>query len=192
MYPRTRPEDGVTLIDLLVSTSIVGIIMTSLVGAIFFGIRTTADAQRGFDQSNGQQLIATYFAADVQASCDPALSLPTCTRSPNPSTSLTTACGSSAQFAMDTFSSVTSSAADQTVGYVLHGTTLQRVSCASNADSATSTTTLAHNVSSVAVSYPSSGACSGQFQLALTIAGSTLGIGTPAYDLTFCARRRAG
>ncbi len=191
MHVRTRPEDGVTLVELLVSISIMGIIMASLVSAIYFGIRTTAGMQRGLDQSNAQQLIAHYFAADVQASCDPTLSTPTCTRSPNPSSASTSACGSNALFATDSVSSATGSAADQTVGYVLQGTTLTRVSCAYNASSAASTTTLAQNVSSAAVSYPASGSCPGQFQLVLTIAGSSLGNTTPAYNLTFCARRRA-
>jgi len=191
MHRRARPEDGVTLVELLVSISIMGIIMTSLVAAIYFGLRTTSDMQRGLDQSNAQQLIAHYFAADVQASCDPALSVPTCTRSPNPSSASTSACGSNALFATDSVSSATGSAADQTVAYVLQGTTLTRVSCAYNATSAASTTPLAQNVASATASYPASGLCSGQFQLALTIAGSTLGNGTPAYNLTFCARRRA-
>ena len=186
-----RGEGGFTLAELLVSMSITGIILTSIVSAVYVGIRTTAGAQRGLDQSNAQQLIANYFAADVQAACDPALSSPTCSRSPNPTTTAGSACGSTATFAMDSVSSPTGTAADTTVGYVLAGTTFSRVSCAYGAGAAAATTTLANNVASAAVSYPNSGACSGEFQLALTVSGTSLGNGTPAYNLTFCARRRA-
>jgi hypothetical protein len=55
----------------------------------------------------------------------------------------------------------------------------------------TSSVPLATNVASAVVSYPTTGACKGQFQLALTISGTTNGNGTPDYNLTFCATPRA-
>jgi prepilin-type N-terminal cleavage/methylation domain-containing protein len=191
MHRRARSEEGFTLVELLVAMMISGIIMASIISAVYVGIRTTTGAQRGLDQSNAQQLIAHYFAADVQGACDPALSSPTCPRSPNPTTASGSACGSTAVFAMDSVSSATGITANTTIAYVLQGTTFTRVSCAYGAGAAVSTVPLAANVASAAVSYPVSGSCSGQFQLALTVSGTTLGNGTPDYNLTFCAGRRA-
>jgi prepilin-type N-terminal cleavage/methylation domain-containing protein len=184
-------QDGFTLVELLVSIAISGIVMASIVSAIYVGIRTTTGAQRGLDQSNAEQIIGNHFTADVQAACDPALSTPTCPRSPNPSTTAGSACGTTAQFAMDSLSTATGTAADTTVAYVLQGSTLTRVSCPYNGTSATTSAVLATNVGSVAVSDPVSGTCSGQVQLAVTVSGTTLGAGTPDYNLTFCARPRA-
>jgi prepilin-type N-terminal cleavage/methylation domain-containing protein len=186
-----RSQDGLTLIELLVSITITGMIMVAISSACYVGIRTTTGSQRGLDQSNGAQQIAYWFAGDVQSACDPTLNPPTCPRSPNPSTASVSACGASAQFAMDSVSSATAAAADTTVAYVLQGSTLTRLSCAYNSTSVTSSMALAKNIASAAVSYPTSGACSGQFQLAVTLSGTTLGNGTPNYNLTFCAKPRA-
>jgi prepilin-type N-terminal cleavage/methylation domain-containing protein len=191
MHEPTDRESGFTLVELLVTMTITGLILTVIVSAVYVGLRTTSDGQRGLAQSNAEQLAANWFTTDVQSACDPTSSTPTCTRSPNPSTASVQACGSSALFAMDALSTPMATAADTTIAYVLQNGTLSRLTCSLGGTSPTSTTVLASNVKTAAVSYPTSGSCSGQFQLAVTLSGSTLGNGTPDYGFTLCAKGRA-
>ena len=191
MRPATRAQDGFTLVEVLVSISITGVILGAIVSATYFGLRTTTDQRRSLEQSNAEQLLATWFTADVQSACDPSLTTPSCTRNPNPSTSSGSACGVTALFALDSVSSPLASAPDTTTAYVLQNGTLTRRTCDYGSTSVTSNSTLATDVSSATVSYPTSGSCSGRFQLAVTLAGSTLGNGTSAYPFTLCAQRRA-
>src|SRR5690349_1322935 len=186
-----RNEDGFTLIELLVAMTITGIIMAAIATAAYVGIRATSDNQRGLQQSNAAQLTANWFTSDVQSACDPSASSPSCPRSPNPSSSTTTACGSSAVTAMDTYDSPNSASPDTTIAYVLQSSQLTRVTCAYGATSAATTTVLASGVQSVTASYPTSGSCSGQFQLAVTQAGTTQGNGVSAYTFSVCADPRA-
>jgi prepilin-type N-terminal cleavage/methylation domain-containing protein len=186
-----RREDGFTLIELLVSMTISGIIIAAVATAAYVGIRTTADNQRGLQQSNAEQLTGNWFISDVQSACDPNVSAPSCPRSPNPASSSTTACGSSAVTAMDTYDSPDSSSPDTTIAYILQSSQLTRVTCAYGGTSAATTSILATNVQSASVSYPTSGSCSGQFQLSVTQSGTTLGNGTSAYTFTLCADPRA-
>jgi hypothetical protein len=72
----------------------------------------------------------------------------------------------------------------------LQSSTLTRLQCAYGSSSVSSSVPLATNVNTAAVSYPVSGACSGQFRLVLSLSGSTLN-GTPDYNVTLCARQRA-
>ena len=167
-----RNQDGVTLVELLVVIGICGFMLTSILTVFMTGQ-------------------ATWFTADVQSACDPSLTTPSCTRNPNPSTSSGSACGATALFALDSVSSPLASAPDTTTAYVLQNGTLTRRTCDYGSTSVTSNSTLATDVSSATVSYPTSGSCSGRFQLAVTLAGSTLGNGTSAYPFTLCAQRRA-
>jgi prepilin-type N-terminal cleavage/methylation domain-containing protein len=191
MYEPTDRESGFTLVELLVTMTITGLILTVIVSAVYVGLRTTSNGQLGLTQSNAEQLASNWFSTDVQTACDPTLSTPTCTRSPNPSTASTQACGSTALFAMDALSTPMASAADTTIAYVFQNSTLSRLTCSLGGTAPTSTTVLASNVKTAAVSYPTSGSCAGQYQLAVTLSGSTLGNGTPDYSFTLCAKGRA-
>ena len=186
-----RSEDGFTLVEVLISMTIAGIIMAAITTAAYVGIRATADNQRGLQQSNAAQLTANWFTSDVQSACDPNVSSPSCPRSPNPSSSTTTACGSSAVTAMDTYDSPNSTSPDTTIAYVLQSSQLTRVTCAYGAASAATTSVLATSVQSVTASYPTSGSCSGQFQLAVTQTGTALGNGVSDYTFSVCADPRA-
>jgi prepilin-type N-terminal cleavage/methylation domain-containing protein len=189
----TRTGDpGFTLVELLVAITILGIITTALGTALYVGIRAAGDEQRTLDESNAEQLVAHFLSNDVKSACSSALTVPACTRSPNPSTSPVSACGSTVQVAIDTTSTATGAAADTTIGYLLTGTTLTRVTCALGASSTSSSRTIAKFVGSLIGSYPASGSCAGQFQLAVTITGSTQGNGTSDFPFTVCAHRRVG
>jgi prepilin-type N-terminal cleavage/methylation domain-containing protein len=186
-----RREDGFTLVELLVSMTITGMIIAAIATAAYVGIRTTADNQRGLQQSNAEQLTGNWFTSDVQAACDPSVSAPSCPRSPNPSSSTTSACGSSAVTAIDTYDSPNSPSPDTTIAYVLQSSRLTRITCAYGGTSAATSSVLATSVQSASVSYPTSGSCAGQFQLAVTQSGTTLGNGASDYTFTLCADPRA-
>ena len=64
---RTHDEAGVTLIELLVSVSLLGLLMAALSGALIVGLRTTSDTQTSLGQSNAEQLVSTYLTKDIQA-----------------------------------------------------------------------------------------------------------------------------
>jgi prepilin-type N-terminal cleavage/methylation domain-containing protein len=63
---RTGSDDGFTLVELLVSISILGMIMVVLTTAVFMGLRATKDANGSMDESNAASLTAVYFTRDVQ------------------------------------------------------------------------------------------------------------------------------
>jgi type II secretory pathway pseudopilin PulG len=57
-----------TLVELLTTMVILGVIGTVLASTLWLGFRHTRDNQTQLDQSNAEQLTATYFAKDVQES----------------------------------------------------------------------------------------------------------------------------
>jgi prepilin-type N-terminal cleavage/methylation domain-containing protein len=182
---------GFTLIEVLVAVTVTGILLAAITGACYVGMQTTSDRQVGLSQSNAEQLVARWFQSDVQGACNPTSTATSCPRSPNPSTGATSACGATVVFAVDSFSSALSKAADTTVAYVLRNGTLSRLSCAYGSVTPSSTTILAQNVASAVVSYPSSGTCAGWFQLVVAVNGAPTGLATSPYTFTLCARRRA-
>jgi len=63
---RARGDRGVSLIELLLAVSITTIIVVPLVGAIYFGFRTTGDTQARLYESGKAGLLDSYFVPDVQ------------------------------------------------------------------------------------------------------------------------------
>jgi hypothetical protein len=63
---RLRGEAGISLIELLIAISVTGIILAPIGLGIFFGFRTTGETQTRVEQSNGANLMASYFVPDVQ------------------------------------------------------------------------------------------------------------------------------
>jgi prepilin-type N-terminal cleavage/methylation domain-containing protein len=57
---------GYTLIEMLVAIALAGIIMGPVASALFVSFRTTSDTRTSMEQSNGELLLSTYFAKDVQ------------------------------------------------------------------------------------------------------------------------------
>ena len=68
MSARTRTgEAGFTLVELLVTVSLMGLLMTALMSAVIVGFRSTRDTHTSLDQSNAEQIITTYVTKDIQA-----------------------------------------------------------------------------------------------------------------------------
>jgi prepilin-type N-terminal cleavage/methylation domain-containing protein len=184
-------DAGFTLVELLLSIVVLGVITAALADAAFVGIRTTADDQTHLQQSNAEQLLANFLGKDVGAACDPSASSPACYNAAhpaqNPAATASPSCSANASFTMDTLSNATAAAYDTTITYTLSSGTLQRV--VSGASS--STRTISDGVACLAAFYATSGSCNGQFEVDVTMQGSAPGIGTPQYAFALCAHRRA-
>src|SRR5438309_11712207 len=63
-----RRETGTTLIELMVSISVMLLILVPLTGAIFLILVNDAGTQARLDTANDKQLKGGYFATDVQSS----------------------------------------------------------------------------------------------------------------------------
>jgi prepilin-type N-terminal cleavage/methylation domain-containing protein len=133
---RPRDEAGLTLVELLVSVSLLGLLMTALSAALFVGLRTTDDTQTSLGQSNAEQLVSTYLTKDIQAAATP------------PRTSGTSACGNQAIVLETTTRSDPLAASNVTVAYSLTGTDLVRQVCGPSP----SLHTIAHNITSLTAS----------------------------------------
>lgn len=79
---RTRDDLGVTLVELLVVTAIVGLVVPVLTGALLLGWRTTDSTVDNLADSRNRQLVPSLFTRDVQTASavdtDPTVS--TCTQ----------------------------------------------------------------------------------------------------------------
>jgi len=61
-------ERGFTLLELLITMVIMGLIITPIASAIVLGLRTETDVQARLAQSNSATLFQSYFGPDVQQS----------------------------------------------------------------------------------------------------------------------------
>ena len=64
--PGAAGEAGFTLVELLVSITVLGIVLGSVVAASFVAARTSAASKIRLDDSNDLVVAATYFGDDVQ------------------------------------------------------------------------------------------------------------------------------
>jgi type II secretory pathway pseudopilin PulG len=183
-----------TLVELLVAVVILGILSIALVSALVVAMRSTNDTQTSLAQSNGEQLLAHYLQKDVNSACDSSpvttstiASVPTGCGAPNPTA--TAGCDPSGAFTVKSVSTTAQTAAQPTadvmVTYSVSSGTLQR------AVSGGATTTLATNVNCIDASYPSSGACNGQFRVQVQTNASTKTNGPGGYTYAVCAHARA-
>jgi prepilin-type N-terminal cleavage/methylation domain-containing protein len=65
--PPNESEAGFTLVELLITMTILGIIMSSIVAALVFGFKTQGDAGNRMALSHDEQLLSLYFPSDVQS-----------------------------------------------------------------------------------------------------------------------------
>ena len=63
-----RNDTGFTLVELLVTVLILGIIISAVGTALFVGLRTTNLTTRRLAEAHDAQLITSYFVTDVQSS----------------------------------------------------------------------------------------------------------------------------
>jgi prepilin-type N-terminal cleavage/methylation domain-containing protein len=67
LKPWRRRDDGVTLVELLVTIAVLTIIIGPLTGALIVYLRNTDDVGRRLSESHDAQISAAYFAQDVQS-----------------------------------------------------------------------------------------------------------------------------
>jgi prepilin-type N-terminal cleavage/methylation domain-containing protein len=63
---RRAGDDGFTLVELLISVTVLGIVMSAVAGVMTVTITSAATANTRLTESNDLRRAATYFAADVQ------------------------------------------------------------------------------------------------------------------------------
>lgn len=73
MLSRARDE-GLTLVELLISVTILGLVLSAMCGMTFVSMRTAADSGTRLDESNDLLLATAYFAADVMGAQSVAVS----------------------------------------------------------------------------------------------------------------------
>jgi len=64
---RGRGEAGFTLVELVVTIAILGIVMTPLAAAFVFGLRTSEESNNRVANANDAELLAIFFPPDVHA-----------------------------------------------------------------------------------------------------------------------------
>jgi prepilin-type N-terminal cleavage/methylation domain-containing protein len=161
----TRDEAGVTLIELVLTLSIMGIVMVALTSALMLGFRTTRDSSTGLDQSNAEQLVNLYLTRDVQGA-------------DSVQNAVTSTCGNQpVALQAISHSDPLAASGDVTVTYRLAGNDLLRRVCGPTP----STQTLARNVTS----FTASGATTVTVNVATQASASV-----PAYSWSLEVRRR--
>jgi prepilin-type N-terminal cleavage/methylation domain-containing protein len=68
-----RNEDGMTLVELVVATLILGIIILPLGSSVILGLGRTEQAAQRTTNTADQQVLASYFVNDVQSAADVAV-----------------------------------------------------------------------------------------------------------------------
>jgi prepilin-type N-terminal cleavage/methylation domain-containing protein len=156
-------EDGVSLIELLVAVSILGVLMTVLASALFVGFGTTRDTHTRLDQSNAEQIVTMYVTKDVQGA-------------DTVQSGVVSTCGGPAALETTTRTDP-AGAVNVTVAYRLDGTSLVRQLCGPTP----STNTIATNVTSFSAS--------GADPLSVNVA-TAAATNVPAYSWSFEVHRR--
>lgn len=70
--PRATRDDGFTLVELVITIAITGIIMGAVTTALIAGFKITDETNARIAHSNDRHIAAAYFANDVQSASDPA------------------------------------------------------------------------------------------------------------------------
>lgn len=66
-----RGQDGFTLVELVITISITGIIMGAVAAALIAGFRITDETNARIGHSHDRHIVAAYFANDVQSASAP-------------------------------------------------------------------------------------------------------------------------
>jgi type II secretory pathway pseudopilin PulG len=164
-----------TLVELLVAVVILGVITSVLGTTLYLGLRTTRDNRTALDQSNGEQLLATWLAKDVHEadtiSVDDA----------------SAACGGPAPLKLRAPTDAMRSQPDTTTAYALAGGELVRRVCEAGA-----ATPFEHSLAVGVVDLEVDAACASSATCTVTVtaAASSTEVGGEPYEYTIETRRR--
>jgi len=166
-------EHGFTLVEMLLTITILSLIIGVLTDTLILGLRTTGDTQTRIAQSDAQQFIAHYVSKDVMASAA--------------ATPGGTACGIANAALVTTEQSVpTLAAPDQAVAYSVAPGGLSRSTCAVGAPSAATVSVISDEVTAFTATCGSPGACGTVHVNVQTAAGTNV----PSSNFTLDVSRR--
>jgi prepilin-type N-terminal cleavage/methylation domain-containing protein len=166
-------QHGFTLVELILTVTILSLIIGVLTDVLILGLRTTKDTQTSIAQADAQQFVAHFVSKDVVASVA--------------ATPGGTACGIANAPLVTTEQSVpTLAAADQAVVYSLDSSGLSRSTCAVGATTAATTSVISDEVTAFTAACAAPGAC-GTVHLAVQTAP---GVNVPPGNFTLDVARR--
>lgn len=61
----SRREDGVTLVELLITVTLIGVVVPAIAGAFIVGLTTFGDAGERVSESSSAEIAAAYWGPDV-------------------------------------------------------------------------------------------------------------------------------
>lgn len=67
LLDRSGADDGFTLIEMVLTVAIMGIVSATLLGVVFQYVKTTSDTSARLNESTDQQFISTYWQNDVSS-----------------------------------------------------------------------------------------------------------------------------
>jgi prepilin-type N-terminal cleavage/methylation domain-containing protein len=124
MTARRRPADpGFTLIEMIVTVSLLAVVGVAVFSALFVGIRATSDSHRRIEQSLTEMEVTRFLSGDIYAAEGPVIV--------NSASDMS--CGGVAPLKLSSRSTATAATLDTTVVWVLHGTDLVRRTCVNGA-----------------------------------------------------------
>ena len=170
---QVHAQHGFTLVEMLLTITILSLVIGVLTDTLILGLRTTKDTQTRIAQADAQQFIAHYVVRDIVGSVA--------------ATPGGTACGVNNAALVTTEQSVpTLSAADQAVAYSLGTDGLSRSTCAVGATSAATTSIISDEVTGFTATCAAPGAC-GTVHLDVQTAA---GVNVPSGGFTLDVARR--
>jgi prepilin-type N-terminal cleavage/methylation domain-containing protein len=172
-FAPAHAQHGFTLVELLLTVTILSLVIGVLTDTLILGLRTTKDTHTRIAQADAQQFIAHFATRDVLGSV---------TATPGGS-----ACGvTNAALVITEQSAATLSAADQAVAYSLGSDGLLRSTCAVGATSAATVTNISDMVTDFTATCTAPGAC-GTVHLDVQTAA---GVNVPSGEFTLDISRR--
>lgn len=212
LNPERRDDDGFTLIEMVISVAILGIVSAALLGVVVQYAKTSRDTSARLNESTDEQFVSTYWQNDVSSLGRRSLAVASATFSTDQSVFVGSAppggCGGSVgsvvvAFAWNEFDAGTTPPADpwsskpQRVAYVIvpNGSRflLQRVRCKN--DVAGSPQTVAHNLTEAPVITCDTSCISttppNRVSMTFTVRDAA-NAASPGYTTTVSADRRQG
>ena len=171
--PGAHAQDGFTLVEMLLTITILSLIIGVLTDTLILGLRTTSDTQTRIAQADAQQFIAHYVSKDVSASV---------AATPGGSE-----CGiNNAALVTTEQSAPTLAAPDQAVVYSVASDGLSRSTCTIGAAAAATVSVISDEVTAFTASCAAPGTC-GTVHIDVQTAA---GVNVPSHAFTLDVSRR--